>query len=318
MSEVIDFLKHVDIFSLLTNEELTVMVGYLNTVEIEEGQPLFREGEAGHELFIVRSGKIRVSIRLKDGKEKEITEFKPGDFFGEMSIFEDAPRSATCYAIKSSKLFTLLDSDFYALIEGHPSMAIKIMYRMSNITTRRLRSTGEFLSDMVLWGERARKRAITDELTGVYNRHFLEDALGDHFRRAKQSGHVLSLIMVDLDYFRSINDKFGHRKGDEIILKTVEVFQRHTGDRDIIARYGGDEFTIVLPSTGQDRAMELAERICKEVASMDILDGMRITTSQGVASFPINAGDLESLRKRADEALYKAKELGRNRVVTAE
>ncbi len=64
--------------------------------------------------------------------------------------------------------------------------------------------------------------------------------------------------------------------------------------------------------------MELAERICKEVASMDILDGMRITTSQGVASFPINAGDLESLRKRADEALYKAKELGRNRVVTAE
>jgi diguanylate cyclase (GGDEF)-like protein len=318
MSDVIDFLKRVDIFSLLSNEEITIIVEYLHTVEIEEGQPLFREGEAGHELFIVKSGKIRVSIRLKDGKEKEITEFKPGDFFGEMSIFEDAPRSATCYATQPSQLFTLLDSDFYTLIQSHPSMAIKIMYRMSNITTRRLRNTGEFLSDMVLWGESARKRAITDELTGVYNRHFLEDALEDHFRRAKQNGHVLSLIMVDLDCFRSINDKFGHRKGDEIILRTVGVFQKHTEDRDIIARYGGDEFTIVLPSTGRDRALEIAERICREVSLMDISDGIRITTSQGVASFPMDAGDLESLRKRADEALYRAKELGRNRVVPAE
>jgi len=316
------FLKKVDLLSLLSEEEVQSFMEFLQTIDIEEGETLFREGEEGHELYIVKSGKIRVAISLPDGRKKDITEFMPGDFFGEMSIFENAPRSATCYASENSTLYSLRGSDFFRLMEDWPSLAIKIMYRMSRITTRRLRHTGEFLSDMVLWGERARKRAITDELTGVYNRHFLEDSLENQFRRARESGNPLSLVMVDLDHFRSINETYGHEAGDGILLAAVRVFRRYLREGDIVARYGGDEFTFLMPHTKSDEAHDIAQRICDGMKSLDILQDKsgsvtRVTTSMGIASFPENGPDLRAVMKKADEALYRAKELGRNRVVSA-
>lgn len=320
--EAVEFLKQVELFSLLGDEEIESIIEFLRTIHVDEAGTLFRQGDEGHELYIVRSGKIRVAITLHDGREKDITEFLPGDFFGEMSIFENAPRSATCYASEQSSLYALMGRDFYRLIKDSPSLAIKIMYRMSNITTRRLRSTGEFLSDMVVWGKRARKRAITDELTGVYNRHFLDDALENQIHRAREGGSPLSVVMVDLDHFRSINDAYGHEVGDEILLSAVEIFKRHLRERDILARYGGDEFTILLPQTGIEKARSLAQMVCDEMEQVETLQHRggtltRVTTSQGIAAFPIHANNLPALMKKADEALYRAKELGRNRVVCA-
>ena len=320
--EAVEFLKQVELFSLLGDGEIESIIEFLRTIHVDEAGTLFRQGDEGHELYIVRSGKIRVAITLHDGREKDITEFLPGDFFGEMSIFENAPRSATCYASEQSSLYALMGRDFYRLIKDSPSLAIKIMYRMSNITTRRLRSTGEFLSDMVVWGKRARKRAITDELTGVYNRHFLDDALENQIHRAREGGSPLSVVMVDLDHFRSINDAYGHEVGDEILLSAVEIFKRHLRERDILARYGGDEFTILLPHTGIEKARSLAQMVCDEMEQVETLQHRggtltRITTSQGIAAFPTHANNLPALMKKADEALYRAKELGRNRVVCA-
>jgi diguanylate cyclase (GGDEF)-like protein len=317
------FLKEVGLFSLLTEEEVQSLMEFLRLIEIGEGEMLFREGDAGHELYIVKSGRIRVAISLPDGREKDITEFMPGDFFGEMSIFENAPRSASCYASADSTLYSLRGSDFFRLMRDWPSVAIRIMYRMSNITTRRLRSTGEFLSDMVLWGERARKRAITDELTGVYNRHFLEEALENQFRRAGESGSPLSVVMVDLDHFRSINEEYGHEVGDEILVSAVRVFRSHLREGDIAARYGGDEFVFLMPHTSLDQARRIAQRICRELRSLQISrqdfgeGSVRVTTSQGVASYPDHGHDVSAVMKRADSALYRAKELGRNRVICA-
>jgi diguanylate cyclase (GGDEF)-like protein len=321
--EAVEFLKQVELFSLLGDGEIESIIEFLRTIHVDEARTLFRQGDEGHELYIVRSGKIRVAITLHDGREKDITEFLPGDFFGEMSIFENAPRSATCYASEQSSLYTLMGRDFYRLMEGSPSLAIKIMYRMSNITTRRLRSTGEFLSDMVVWGKRARKRAITDELTGVYNRHFLDDALENQVHRAREGGNPLSVVMVDLDHFRSINDAHGHEVGDEILLSAVEIFKRYLREGDILARYGGDEFTILLPQTGIEKARNLAQMVCDEMEQIETLQHRggpltRVTTSQGIAALPTHANDLPALMKKADEALYRAKELGRNRVVCAD
>jgi diguanylate cyclase (GGDEF)-like protein len=316
------FLGKVELFSLLTEEEVRSVMEFLRLIEIDEGEVLFREGDEGHELYIVKSGRIRVAISLPDGKQKDITEFVPGDFFGEMSIFENAPRSASCYAGERSTLYALRGSDFFRLMSDWPSLSIKIMYRMSTVTTRRLRNTGEFLSDMVLWGERARKRAITDELTGVYNRHFLEETLENQFRRARESGSPLSVVMVDLDHFRSINEQYGHEVGDAILVSAVRVFRSHLREGDIAARYGGDEFVFLMPHTPSDEAGAVAQRICSELGSMVMHrnpDGVSVgvTTSQGVACFPDHGNDLAALMKKADDALYRAKELGRNRVICA-
>ena len=321
--EQVEFLKHVELFSLLNDGEIESIIDFFRIIQVDELEALFRQGDEGHELYIVRSGRIRVSITLHDGREKDITEFLPGDFFGEMSIFENAPRSATCYASEPSSLYALRDRDFYRLMGDSPSLATKIMFRMSNITTRRLRSTGEFLSDMVVWGKKARRRAITDELTGVYNRHFLDDALENQMHRAREGESPLSVVMVDLDHFRSINDEYGHEVGDEILLQTVQVFKKHLREGDILARYGGDEFTIIMPQTGSEKAGSIAQVVREEMEQIETLQHLggslgRVTTSQGVAAFPSHATDLEALMKKADEALYRAKERGRNRVVCAD
>jgi diguanylate cyclase (GGDEF)-like protein len=315
-------LSKVGVFSLLAPQEIKVVSEHLTTATLAAGETLFREGDQGNDLYILTEGAAAVSIRLPDGSDREIARFAPGDFFGEMSIFDNAPRSATCVALEKTALSCLSKKAFGDIIAQHPKLALKLMYRMLNVTTQRLRGTSEFVSEMVLWGESARKRAVTDELTGVYNRRFLEDSLGSYVAEAREKGERLSLVMVDLDHFREINELYGHPVGDQTIKDAARVFRTMARETDVIARYGGDEFVIVLPRTDPDHATRLMEKVVAGVSRLETLKDTKgaitgVTTSMGVAGYPLHASDLSGLRAAADGALYQAKEEGRNRVVCA-
>jgi diguanylate cyclase (GGDEF)-like protein len=318
----LSFLSTVGVFSLLAPEEIERVAEHLSAVELAEGQVLFYEGDQGNDLYILADGAAGVSIRLPDGGTREIARFSAGDFFGEMSIFDDAPRSANIHALAKSTLYSLSRSAFTDVIAQHPEIALKLMYRMLNITTQRLRGTSEFVSEMVQWGESARRRAVTDELTGVYNRRFLEDSLGTYVAEAGEKGQPLCFVMVDLDRFRDINELYGQAVGDESIKSSARVFRSLLRERDVIARYGGDEFVIILPNTDPVQGTRLMNAFCAEVARIPLLKDMKgplttVTSSMGVAGFPLHAADLSGLRAAADAALYRAKEEGRNRVVCA-
>ena len=112
-----------------------------------------------------------------------------------MSIFDNSPRSATCRTKEKSSLLSLKGPDFFALMETHPEIAVKTMYRMLNITTERLKNTGNFLSDMVQWGAEARKRAVTDDFTGLFNRRFFDSTIEDKFTEASLNRKPLSVAM---------------------------------------------------------------------------------------------------------------------------
>ena len=318
-----EFLRTVDIFSLLSDGEIGLLASRLRTREAGAGETVFREGEMGDELFIVRSGKAAAYVRLPNGKRREIAEFLPGDFFGEMSIFENASRSATCYAAQSSRLLRLRGKDLEELVETGPGLAIKLMIRMLEITAKRLREKSEFLADMVLWGEKARRRAITDELTGVYNRRFLDEAVREYLERARNQGKPLALLMADLDYFRLINERFGHPAGDRLLAGMAGLLRGCLRKTDLLARYGGDEFAVIMPDTRLEEALEIAEQICRQAAGRQVegnggsaLQG--VTISLGVADYRGGEEDLSPLWGRADRALYRAKCEGRNRVVVAD
>jgi diguanylate cyclase (GGDEF)-like protein len=323
MKEEIEFLKNVSLFNSFSEQELNTVFECLKSFEIKKNEMLFSEGDEGNEFFIVKSGSIASSIKCPDGSQKEIAVFKPKDFFGEMSIFENAARSATCYSKEDSILYRFQKTDFFKLLKSYPDFAINIMYKMLNITTQRLRNTGNFLSDMVRWGNDASKRAITDELTGVYNRRYLDGALEAYFQISKTINKPLTLIMVDLDYFRDINNLYGHETGDKAIIEVAKTFMKHLREQDSMARYGGDEFTVIMRDTEQKDAWNLAEKIRMDMKELTLLKQLsgKINTmslSMGMASFPKNADNLADLRKKADQALYKAKESGRDRVICAD
>lgn len=315
-----EFFKNIELFSLLSQKEIKIVLKRFKKICVEKDTVLFKEGDKGDILYIVKSGKVRVLIKLPDSSERELAQSGSGDFFGEMSIFESGTRSASCVASEDSELFTLFGNDFFNLVKIHSEIAIKIMYKMLNVTTMRLQNTSGFLSDMVQWGENARKRAITDELTGLYNRRYMDDIMADQFRKAKDKNYSISLIMVDMDYFREINEKYGFKVGDQAILGVADIFKKSLRKNDIVCRYGGDEFTIILPHTQSEEAFEIAEKICKQVKFIKIPilikeNYKKLSISMGIACYPENANELKSLKELADQALYRAKEGGRNQVV---
>jgi diguanylate cyclase (GGDEF)-like protein len=316
------FLKRINIFSDLDSKELAIIARYLNPLKASRDAVLCKEGDKGDELFIVRKGTIASAIQLPDGNQKQIAQFKGGNFFGEMAIFENAPRSATCFAIEKSELFTMHKNDFYKALEDHPEIAISIMYKMLSIISQRLRNTGKFLSDMVRWGNEASRRAITDSLTGVYNRRYLDTALHDQFKVCLSRGRPLAIMMIDLDYFREINEQYSNEVGNKALCEVTKVFKELLSKKDVIARYGGDEFTILLPNKNLKQAAVLADDIRNKVEALTILKSLKgdlkhITLSIGIACFPESAKDLTAIKDMADKALYAAKEQGRNRVITA-
>jgi len=153
----------------------------------------------------------------------------------------------------------------------------------------------------------------TDSLTGIGNRRSFDGELVSRFEHALRYGRPLTLVMIDIDHFKKINDTFGHQAGDEVLQRIARVLQRTTRQSDFVARFGGEEFVVLLPETPMLEGLQVAEKIRAAVAAEDLPN--RVTVSAGVATMPqphIDSPD--ALIAAADAALYKAKESGRNRV----
>jgi diguanylate cyclase (GGDEF)-like protein len=170
------------------------------------------------------------------------------------------------------------------------------------------------------------EQSITDGLTGLKNRRLFDERLDEEFRRAQRYADPVSLIMIDLDHFKQVNDRFGHQMGDLVLREAAACIRASIRDPDICARYGGEEFAVILPKTHLSGALAVAERIWRELGQkvyhQEITEGgrakpvdVRVTASIGLAFFP--SKDITSaalLVKFADEALYQAKHSGRNTI----
>lgn len=171
--------------------------------------------------------------------------------------------------------------------------------------------------------EKARSLSITDELTSLSTRrHFFEE-LSKEIERSKRHGNPLCLMMIDIDHFKNYNDRHGHLAGDALLRQAADFIKSLFRGTDIVGRYGGEEFVVLMPETERAAAFTTAERLRSEVqnhifAGEEEQPGGKLTLSIGIAEFPSSGGDAYQLIGAADRALYRAKELGRNKVCQAE
>ncbi|MEU4156775.1 GGDEF domain-containing protein [Actinoplanes sp. NPDC026670] len=165
-----------------------------------------------------------------------------------------------------------------------------------------------------------RHAAVTDGLTGLRSRRFFEQALGNQGERSVKNGVPVSVLLLDIDHFKSVNDTYGHNGGDRVLVEVTHRLRELVRPGDVVARYGGEEFAVLLPDTGAEQAGEIAERIRRGVSAAPIaVDESRlltVTVSVGIAGMPA-AGTTDELVLAADRALYAAKNAGRNRVAGA-
>jgi diguanylate cyclase (GGDEF)-like protein len=184
--------------------------------------------------------------------------------------------------------------------------------------------TSRVMADRTLKNLLAEKErlSITDELTSLRNRRYVLQFLEPELARAKRYNTHLSLVMLDLDQFKQINDSYGHLLGDESLRVVSGILKREVRESDVVARYGGDEFMLVLPQTNLQQALVLAERVRSQIAERSLKtpddEILSLTVSLGVSTVKIASDTMTDLIRRADHGLLRAKKLGRDRVETVE
>ena len=155
--------------------------------------------------------------------------------------------------------------------------------------------------------------SITDRLTGLYNRHKLDAVLNAELARCQRYDGVFSLILLDVDHFKLVNDQFGHPVGDQVLLAIASLLQENKRNADTLGRWGGEEFMLICPDTPSDGALQFAEKLRLAVAAYGDPAVGQVTASFGVATF--RSGDsVKEIVSRTDQALYCSKHKGRNRV----
>ena len=218
----------------------------------------------------------------------------------------------TCLAVSALIGFPFLPYTHMVEIIGtlplltlYPMVVGWTTYRLA----RRLREQNQLLSE----------QSRTDGLSGLLNRRYWEDAVSAEFQRCRRYGHSASLLMLDIDHFKAINDRHGHPSGDEVIRSVASILQSSLRDEDVPGRYGGEEFGILLPDTPAKGAEVISERVRRRIESAALSkSGLRATVSIGIAE--LDAADLDYAVwiSHADRALYAAKDRGRNRSVRFE
>lgn len=319
-----DFLQKVSMLGGCTRLERKVIKDALKRISLKKDKILFKQDEKGHSIYIVKEGIIGAYTKAVDGTEREIARFSKGQSFGEMAIIESMPRSTTCYAVTDSELLILEAEDFYQFIWNYPVIGVKILKNKLQNMISWLSDANNFLTHMVMWGEKARYRAITDTLTKLYNRRFFEEALRINISKTIHKNIKFCIIMCDLDNFHNINSTYGLETGDEILRFTAGIFKSSFKKNCVIARLGGDEFAVIMPDTDSENALIAAEyfRSQLENSRFTIIKKKvikdNITASISVTECPSHGKTIENLMETADIAMYEVKKKGKNKVISAD
>ena len=323
------------------NQSLTELTGLLQTVrDVEEAvqvMPRFLEAifapHAGA-VYLAKSSLNYLELVQHWGKVSSPATMEMSDCWG--------LRRGQPYLVEDSRN-ALVCPHLGAHPDGHAYLCLPMMAQGSTIgllhlafatprsdthATRAWREHARLVAEQLALAlanlklrDALREQSIRDVLTGLHNRRFLEESLARELARAEREKHSLAAFMLDVDHFKRFNDQHGHEAGDAVLRALGNALRESVRGGDIACRFGGEEFTVVLPRTDTAHAREWAERLMRRVRSMEVKSGAQalpgVTISMGLAMFPGDGANAETLLQAADLALYEAKRAGRDRLVVS-
>ena len=291
------------------------IAGYLDQMaelRIPSDEILLQPGQWNHHVFLILEGQLQV--HLESLQTPPLVTLGAGECVGEMSTIQSDHASAYVVATQPSRLLVIERQTLWSLINNSHGVARNLLH----ILAGRVRSDNHKIVGAMESQREWKHNALVDALTGLHNRRWLQQTLDRVMGRARHDGDVLSLLMVDLDNFKPLNDTYGHLTGDEVLSMVARTLQENLRPNDTAARFGGDEFVAVLPSTTLEEALQIADRLRMAVGDTPMMaaGGVRlpqVRVSIGVAEMQPDM-DGTSLLNAVDAALYRAKHQGRDQV----
>ena len=303
-------LEGLDLFRNVRADDVQSTLQRCDRQDIAAGERLLTPGEKNEHVYIVLSGRLSVHVGAADAPA--LAFINAGECVGEMSIIEDRDPSAFVIAAENSHLLEIHRSILWEMVNASHEFSKNLLVVLSE----RVRSHNQVIADSFGELQKFERHANTDALTGLSNRHAMNEEFGRELNHCIKNEQPLALIMIDVDNFKQFNDMFGHVAGDRALCAVAAILKKQFRPRDLLARYGGDEFAVLLPDVDMELATTIANRVRSAVSgdtgdSNDSLIQVPIQISMGVACLEQN-GTLSDLIRNADAALYRAKSAGRN------
>lgn len=307
-----DEVGKLHIFRRISLESVWGLLEPCAVQEVEPGETLLQAGQGNATLYLVLSG--RLSVHLGGPDSAPVAHLEAGQTVGELSVIDDSPVSAHVRAVEPTRLLAVDEHTFWRLVSASHEFAVNLLFLLA----KRMRKNNASLLESARLRRQFERDATVDALTGLRNRRWIDQTMLRVAARFSRSRAPVSAMLLDVDHFKRFNDTFGHAAGDHVLRFVAQTLSSSLRPTDVAARFGGEEFLVLLPDTELSGARVAAERLRRTIAETPNLafDGKLlggISVSIGVATLAGHDG-VDAWLRTADAALYRAKELGRDRV----
>ncbi len=308
VEERLQKLGQLGLFRGLGASDLMPLADVAEHIVYRPGDPIVRQGDPGESVYLISSGKVEVLARSErdpHAPEAVVAWLGPGDAVGELSLLDGQPRFATCVAVEETECLRLERRHFLGALERHWTLTQTLL----NVLAQRLRTADKLLA------EHAR-----DPLTGLNSRRALTEIYTREASRSERAAqrssdrNALAILFADVDQFKVINDTHGHIVGDEVLRSVAQTLTAVSRTSDVVARYGGDEFVMLLPEAGEEGAARIATRV-RDMLSDAPPGPVPFSISIGTAVYDSeNRSSFDDLVAAADSAMYAEKNRNRDAV----
>jgi diguanylate cyclase (GGDEF)-like protein len=298
------------LFNDMDFESVKYMLEHSILRTLNDGERLIEPDSQNQHLHLILEGSLHV--HLLENESKQYTTLHAGECVGEISIVDGHYPSAFVVAAETTRILSVPLDTVWSLLDSSHEVAGNLL----GILVSRLRNDNKAIINSKFREKQFEHQAHVDALTGIYNRHWMNKSFPRTLNRCMRNNNPFAVMVIDIDHFKKVNDTYGHQAGDLALKHVAKCVQENLRPHDLLVRYGGEEFAVLLTDADHEETANVADRLRSKVEEIEICSrdiAFRVTLSIGI-TMTQDTDDIDHLLHEADQALYLAKQRGRNRI----